>query len=82
MIIRIHVDVLFCHPPFFINFSVAPFIHDPVYRIRSPGSILDSVPGWDDRLEKLGGANTAYWPNYPVQLPKNVSIFLYFRIRI
>jgi hypothetical protein len=55
---------------------VALFIHDPVYRIESPGKYLDSVESMGESLEKLGGANTAYWPNYPVELPTEVNIVL------
>ena len=52
---------------------MALLIHDPVYRIQSPGKILDSVNTWNEKLEKLGGRNSAYWPNYSVKLPKEVS---------
>lgn len=53
----------------------AIFIKDPVYRISSPGRYLDTVQDWSDRLEKLGGVNSAYWPNYPTALPAEVSGF-------
>ena len=33
---------------------------------------MDSIETWDGILEKLGGANTAYWPNQPVEIPQNV----------
>ena len=49
------------------------YIHDPVYQISSPGSHLDDIPSWEGRLKKMGGANTAYWPNYPIRLPKEVK---------
>ena len=51
----------------------AMYIHDPVYQISSPGSHLDDIPSWEGRLKKMGGANTAYWPNYPIRLPKEVK---------
>ena len=54
------------------SFAAAIFIHDPVYRLQSPGKLLDSIETWDGILEKLGGANTAYWPNQPVEIPQNV----------
>merc|ERR1711884_951884 len=58
---------------YFTTFNFAAiFIHDPVYRLRSPGKLLDSIETWDGILEKLGGANTAYWPNQPVEIPQNV----------
>ena len=49
------------------------YIHDPVYQISSPGSHLDDIPSWEGRLKKMGGQNTAYWPNYPIRLPKEVK---------
>merc|ERR1711936_87548 len=55
--------------------AAAMYIHDPVYQISSPGSHLDDIPSWEGRLKKMGGANTAYWPNYPIRLPKEVSGF-------
>ena len=61
---------------------MALLIHDPVYRIRSPGTLLNSgipVDTWDEKLEKLGGRNSAYWPNYSVKLPKEVSIYNYYK---
>ena len=51
------------------------YIHDPVYQISSPGSHLDDIPSWEGRLKKMGGANTAYWPNYPIRLPKEVKCY-------
>ena len=54
--------------------SAALFIHDPAYRLQSPGKLLGSVEEWNGKLEKLGGANTAYWPNQPVEIPQNVRI--------
>ena len=56
-------------------FSALPFFHDSVYFIKNPGEMLDSVSSWADNLEQLGGASTAYWPNYPVYLPKEVMGF-------
>ena len=56
------------------------FVHDPVYRIQSPGSHLDDIASWEGLLDKMGGKNTAYWPNYPIRLPKEVNytfIFLF-----
>ena len=52
------------------------YIHDPVYQISSPGSHLDDIPSWEGRLKKMGGQNTAYWPNYPIRLPKEVKWYL------
>jgi len=61
---------------YFTTFNFAAlFIHDPVYRLQSPGKLLDSVETWDGILEKLGGANTAFWPNQPVEIPQNVLKF-------
>merc|ERR1711997_625740 len=54
---------------------IALFIHDPVYRIPSPGKLLDTVETWGEHLEKLGGSNTAYWPNEPLEIPLEVSGF-------
>ena len=31
---------------------------DPVYRLRSPGSKLDSVDTWDQQIEVMGGDAT------------------------
>lgn len=47
--------------------------NDPVYRLRSPGSQLGEVASWADRLELMGGAETAVWPNYPCNIPEEVS---------
>ena len=52
--------------------SAAIFFTDPVYRLQSPGKLLDSIEVWQENLEKLGGANTAYWPNQPIEIPRNV----------
>ena len=49
------------------------YVHDPVYRIPSPGSHMDDIASWEGLLEKMGGKNSAYWPNYPIRLPKEVS---------
>lgn len=56
-------------------YAALPFFHDPVYYIKNPGASLDSVNNWAKNLVQLGGASTAYWPNYPVQLPKEVLGF-------
>ena len=56
-------------------FSVALYIHDPVYRLNSPGTYLNTVDTWDEGLQKLGpngGENTAYWPNQVVAVPPEV----------
>ncbi len=56
------------------TFNAAPFAGtDPVYRILSPGRRLDEVDDWGLYLQQLGG-DTAYWPNFPCQLPKDVRI--------
>jgi len=52
-----------------------PYFHDPVFFLRYPGDHLDSVHTWADRLITLGHKASAYWPNYPVQLPKAVLDF-------
>ena len=57
---------------YFVSHSAAAYVHDPVYRIPSPGSHLDDIASWEGLLEKMGGQNTAYWPNYPIRLPKGV----------
>merc|ERR1711971_1432210 len=46
-----------------------PYFHDPVYMIPSPGEKLNSVTGWADEVVTLGVKASAYWPNFPVQLP-------------
>jgi len=55
--------------------AAAVYVYDPVYRIPSPGSHLDDIASWEGLLEKMGGQNTAYWPNYPIRLPKGVTGF-------
>merc|ERR1711892_64411 len=52
-----------------------PFFHDGVYFIGNPGNILDDVSNWASSLVQLGGSSTAFWPNYPVQLPSSVLGF-------
>merc|ERR1711971_1378263 len=52
-----------------------PYFHDPVYMIPSPGEKLNSVTGWADEVVTLGVKASAYWPNFPVQLPKEVVGF-------
>ena len=54
------------------------YIHDPVYEIPAPGKLLSSNadgPTWEASLKKMGGRNTAYWPNYPVRLPYELGGF-------
>ena len=36
---------------------------------------MDSVSDWGRQIEQLGGKSTAYWPNYPVYLPREVLGF-------
>jgi len=55
--------------------AALPYFHDPVYFLHNPGDLLDSVDQWDSKLTTLGGSASAYWPNYPVQLPKTVLGF-------
>jgi len=52
-----------------------PYFHDPVYFLPNPGDHLDSVDTWSERLITLGGSASAFWPNYPVQLPNTVLGF-------
>merc|ERR1711997_1313977 len=52
-----------------------PYFHDPVYMIPSPGEKLNSVTGWADEVVTLGVKASAYWPNFPVKLPKEVVGF-------
>jgi len=52
-----------------------PYFHDPVYMMTNPGSKLDSVNDWADSLVTLGVKASAYWPNFPVRLPKEVVGF-------
>jgi len=52
-----------------------PYFHDGVYFLSEPGNRLDSVSEWGSDLVQLGGASTAFWPNYPVQLPSSVMGF-------
>ena len=59
-------------------FTVALYIHDPVYRLGSPGKYLNTVETWDEGLQKLGGENTAYWPNQVVQVPQEVRFIIVF----
>ena len=51
---------------------VAFFFKDPVYYLVGPGNYLDDVNNWDSKLEQLGGQSTAYWPNNPTKLDKEV----------
>ena len=60
------------------HFTVAFYIHDPVYQISTPGKLLESAAdgkAWEDSLVKMGGSNTAYWPNYPVRMPYELGGF-------
>ena len=76
-----HVLEIYCTIMIFNIFSVALYIHDPVYRLRSPGKYLHTVETWNEGLEKLGGENTAYWPNQIVQVPAEVRfIFMIFHV--
>jgi len=64
---------------YFTTFNpIALYIHDPVYRLNSPGTYLNTVDTWDEGLQKLGpngGENTAYWPNQVVAVPPEVNGF-------
>ena len=61
---------------YFTTFNAAlAFIHDPVYYLRDPGNYLNDVSSWPDNLQTLGGKKSAYWPNFPVQVPKEVLGF-------
>ena len=42
---------------------------------------METVETWGDQLEKLGGSNTAYWPNQPVKIPKNVNYANYINLQ-
>merc|ERR1719348_1916806 len=58
------------------SFNAAlPFFHDPVFFLRDPGNFLSDVASWPDHLSTLGTKATAYWPNFPVQVPKDVLGF-------
>jgi len=52
-----------------------PYFHDPVFFLKNPGNYLDSVNTWADKLETLGAKASAYWPNFPVQMPSSVLGF-------
>ena len=52
-----------------------PFFHDPVFFLRDPGNYLTDVTSWPEHLSTLGTKATAYWPNFPVQVPKEVLGF-------
>ena len=43
-----------------------------MYRLNSPGNYLNTVDTWNEGLQKLGGENTAYWPNQVVPVPPEV----------
>ena len=57
-----------------------PFFHDGVYFLGEPGNSLDDVSNWASSLVQLGGASTAYWPNYPVQVVISVPITGIFKV--
>merc|ERR1711872_1019 len=52
-----------------------PYFHDPVFMIPSPGEKLNSVASWADEVVTLGVKASAYWPNFPVKMPKEVVGF-------
>lgn len=52
-----------------------PYFHDPVFFLRNPGDKLDSISSWPDQFLTLGSKASAFWPNYPVQIPKEVFGF-------
>ena len=74
---------------YFTTFNPAlPLFHDPVYFLRDPGQYLADVSSWPDHFGTLGTKSSAYWPNFPVQVPKevlgkylieNISYSLYLR---
>ena len=41
----------------------------------NPGQYIDDVASWPDHFETLGSKASAYWPNFPVQVPKEVLGF-------
>ena len=55
--------------------AALPFFHDPVFFIKNPGNLLSSVDSWSDEMETLGSKASAYWPNFPVQMPSTVLGF-------
>jgi len=55
--------------------AALPFFHDPVFFIKNPGNFLNSVDTWSDEMETLGSKASAYWPNFPVQMPSSVLGF-------
>merc|ERR1719193_2908644 len=52
-----------------------PYFHDPVYMIPNPGQKLNSVASWADEVVTLGVKASAYWPNFPVKMPKEAVGF-------
>ena len=61
---------------YFTTFNPAlPLFHDPVYFLRDPGNYLSDVGSWPDHFGTLGTKSTAYWPNFPVQVPREVLGF-------
>merc|ERR1712142_218494 len=55
--------------------AALPFFHDPVFFLKNPGDFLNSVNSWNDELQTLGSKASAYWPNFPVQMPSSVLGF-------
>merc|ERR1712215_134748 len=51
------------------------FFHDPVFFIKNPGEFLESVNSWPDNMETLGAKASAFWPNFPVHMPRSVLGF-------
>merc|ERR1712156_1325574 len=52
-----------------------PYFHDPVFMVPNPGEKLNSVASWADEVVTLGVKASAYWPNFPVKMPKEVVGF-------
>merc|ERR1719510_1971245 len=52
-----------------------PYFHDPVFMIPNPGEKLNSVAGWANEVVTLGVKASAYWPNFPVKMNKEVVGF-------
>merc|ERR1712032_267752 len=52
-----------------------PYFHDPVFMIPNPGEKLNSVSGWANEVVTLGVKASAYWPNFPVKMNKEVVGF-------
>ena len=56
----------------FVLFAVALFQKDAVYKLDGPGNFLSDVNNWPSKLKQMGGHSTAYWPNTPTKLDKEV----------